>query len=57
MGRVKSGWCLIDHGTLKSVVSHRWFDELSRLTERFLYVVNDGIIFDLTTGVLCVTCT
>ena len=57
MGRVKSGWCLIDHGTLKSVVSYRWFDELSRLTERFLYVVNDGIIFDLTTGVLCVTCT
>ena len=57
VGGVKNGWCLIDHGTLKSVGSHRWFDELSRLTERFLHVVNDTIIFGLTTGVLCVMCT
>ena len=43
-GIVKNGWGLIDHGTLKSGVSHNWFDELSRLIERFLHVDGDGII-------------
>ena len=30
---LKNGWDFLDHGTLKSGVSHIWFDELSRLTE------------------------
>ena len=35
---------LIDHGTLKSGVSDKWFDELSRLVKLFSYVDIDGII-------------
>ena len=42
---VKNGWGLIDHGTHKPSVSHKWFDELSRLTEWFLHADSDGIIF------------
>ena len=36
VGMVKNGQGLIDHGTLKSGVSHKWFDELSRSIEWFL---------------------
>ena len=55
MGIVKNGWGgwgLIDHGTFKSGVSQKWFDELSRLTEWFLYADRDGIIFGLKTNLL-----
>ena len=53
---------LIDHGTLKSRVSHKWFtkkkkkwfDELSRVSERFLHVDSDEIIFGLTTNLHCI---
>ena len=37
----------IDHGTLKSGVSHKWFDELSILIKWFLHADSDGIIFGL----------
>ena len=37
-----NGWCLIDHGTLKSSISHKWFDESSRLIEWFLHADSDG---------------
>ena len=30
---VKNGWNIIDHATLKSGVTYKWFDELSRSTE------------------------
>ena len=30
------------------------FDELSRLTERFLHADSDGIIFGLTANLLCI---
>ena len=33
LGIIKNGWGFRDHGTLKSGVSHKWFDELSRLIE------------------------
>ena len=42
---VKNGWGLIDHGTHKPSVSHKWFDELSRLIEWFLHADSDGIFF------------
>ena len=54
VGTVKNGWGRIDHRTLKSGVSHKWFDELSRLVEWFLHVDIDGIIFGLTTNLLCI---
>ena len=54
VGIVNNGWDLMDHGTLKSGVSHKWFDELSRLSEQFLYVDSDGIIFGLMTNLLCI---
>ena len=54
MGIVKNAWGHIDHGTLKSGVSHKLFDELRRLTERFFHVDSDGIIFGFTTNLLCV---
>ena len=38
---------LIDHGALKSGVSYKWFDELSRLIEWFLHADIDGIILGL----------
>ena len=38
---VKNEWGLIDHGTLKLGVSHKWFDELSS-TEWYLYTESDG---------------
>ena len=39
---------LLDHETLKSGVSHKWLDELSRLIEWFLHADFDGIITGLT---------
>ena len=32
----------IDHKTIKSGVSHKWFDELSRLIEWFVDADSDG---------------
>ena len=32
---LKNGEGILDHGTLKSGVSHKCFDELRRLIERF----------------------
>ena len=34
---LKNGRDLLDHGTLKSGVPHKWFDELSKLIEWFLH--------------------
>ena len=45
MGVVKNGQVLKDHGTLKPGISHKWFQELSRLVEWFLHADSDGIIF------------
>ena len=36
VGMVKNGWGVIDHGALISGVSHKWFDEMSRLIEWLL---------------------
>ena len=52
VGIVKNEWGLIDHGTLKSGVSHKWFDKLSRLMEWFLHADSDGIIFGLMVNLL-----
>ena len=49
---VKTWWGLIDHGTLGSGASHKWFDELSKLIGWFLHADSDGIIFGLTTSLL-----
>ena len=51
LGIVKNRWGLIDHGALKSSISHKWFDELSRLVEIFLCAVifewcNNNVRFD-----------
>ena len=43
VGMVKNEWGCIDHGTVISGVSHKWFDELSVLTEWFLHADSDGI--------------
>ena len=51
---VKKGWGFRDHGTLKSGVSHKWFDELSRLNECFLCTDSDGMVFGLTSNLLCI---
>ena len=40
--------------TLKSGTSHKWFDESSRLTEWFLHGESDGIVFGLTSSLLCI---
>ena len=45
VGVVKNGQGLKDRGTLKPGISHKWFDELSRLIEWFLHADSDGIIF------------
>ena len=50
---VKNGWGLIDHGTVEPGVYHKWFDELSKLIERFLHVDSDGIIFYSTLYFCC----
>ena len=43
-GVVKNGQGLKDRGTLKPGISHKWFDELSRLNEWFLHADSDGIL-------------
>ena len=47
VGLVKNGWGVIDHWTLKSGVSHKWFDDLSRLTEWLLEWNNVGLVTNL----------
>ena len=44
VGVAKNGWDLKDPVTLKpGIISHKWFDELSRLTEWFLHAdINAG---------------
>ena len=54
VGWVCSKINLLDQGTLKSGVSYKWFDELSRLIEWFLYADSDWITFGLTTNLFCV---
>ena len=39
---VEKGRGFRDHGTLKLGVSHKWYDELSRLIEWYLYTESDG---------------
>ena len=51
---VKYDWGLKDHGTLKSGVSYKWFNEFSRLTEWILHADSDGIIFGLMANLLCI---
>ena len=46
---------LIDHGTLKSGVSHNWFDELNRSIKWFFHADSDGISFSLMVNLLCVS--
>ena len=53
VGIVKNGWGLIDRRILESGVSHKWFDELRRLSEWFLHVDSEEIIFDLMASLLC----
>ena len=43
VGVVKNEQGLKDRGTLKPGISHKWFDELSRLIEWFLHADSDGI--------------
>ena len=51
---VKNGRGLINPGTLKSGVSHKWFEELDRFIKWFLHADSDGIIFGLTANLLSV---
>ena len=52
---VKNGQDLLDHRTLKSSVSFKWFDGFSRLIyEWFLHADSDGIILVLTANLPCV---
>ena len=44
---LKNGWDLLDHEILKSEFLPKWFDQLSRLNERYLDADTDGIIFRL----------
>ena len=50
MGMVKNGGDLIDHGTLKPGVSHKWLEKLSRLIEWFLLADSDRITTLLISG-------
>ena len=49
----KNGQHLLDYGTLKPGVSHKWFDESSKLIDWFLHADSGWIIFGLTTNQLC----
>ena len=49
---LKNGGYLLNHGTLKSGVSHKWFDESSRLVEWFLHAYSGWINFGFTTNLL-----
>ena len=46
VGMVRNGQGLLDLETLKSGVSHKWWDEWSRLFEWFLHTVSDGLFFE-----------
>ena len=51
VGTLKNGRGLSHQRTLKSSeISHKWFHELSKLIEWFLYADSDWIIFGLTTN-------
>ena len=50
----KNGQGVIDHGTLRTGVPHKWFDVVSRLVEWILHADSDGIIFDLAADLLCI---
>ena len=50
---VKVGQDLKNHGTLKSGVFHKWYDELSILIKWFFHVDSDEIIFGLAANLLC----
>ena len=52
VGMMKNGWGLSDHGTLKSFVSYKWFNELSRLIEWFLHADSDRTMFGLAANLL-----
>ena len=43
---VEKGSGFRDHGTFKLGVSHKWFDEMSRLIE-YLYTESDGYPLEL----------
>ena len=51
---VKNGQGFEDHGTLKSDASHKWFDKLRRLVEWFFCTDSDGMVFGLTSSLLCI---
>ena len=54
VGIFKNGRDLLDQETLKLSVSHKWFDELCRLIEWFLYADSDWIAFGWTTNLFYV---
>ena len=54
VGMVKTEGVAIDHGILKSVVSHKLFDKLSTLTEWLLHVNGDAMKFGLRVILLCI---
>ena len=47
-------YMVIDNGTLISSVSHKWFNEMSRLIEWFLHVDSDAIAFGLMANLLLI---
>ena len=51
---MKNGGGCRDHRTLKSGVFQKWFNELSRLIEWCLCTVSDGMVFGLTSNLLCI---
>ena len=51
---IKNGWGLLDHRTVKSGVSHKWFENRIDWMNGFLYADSNWIIFGLTTNLLCV---
>ena len=53
-GHGKNGWGFIYNATLKSGVSQKWFDEMSRLTEWFAHTDSDRIIFGVMASLLCI---
>ena len=53
-GYAQNGQDFLDHGILKSGVSQKRFDELSRLIAWFLHPESDWIVFGLTNNLLCI---
>ena len=51
---VNNGGDFLDHWILKSCISHKWFDDLSRLTEWLLHANRDGVNFSLSASLLCI---